>query len=136
MKRWPFEVFYDGECPLCMKEIRLLRWLDRNRSNILFTDIAAPDFDPLDYGGYTMDVFMAEIHGRKPDGTMVTGVEVFRQLYGAVGLGWIFAPTKWPIIRPIADYFYTVFARNRLRLTGRCTPELGCEVTPQSAATD
>ena len=128
MNQWPFEVFYDGECPLCMKEIRLLRWLDRNRGNILFTDIAAPDFDPQAYAGSTMDTLMAEIHGRLPDGTMVTGVEVFRQLYGAVGLGWLFAPTKWPVIKQIADWAYVKFAQNRLRLTGRCTPALGCDI--------
>ena len=44
-----FEVFYDGECPLCMREIRMLRRMDR-RGRIRFTDIAAPGLDasPLD----------------------------------------------------------------------------------------
>ena len=23
-----FEVFFDGDCPLCVKEIRMLRWLE------------------------------------------------------------------------------------------------------------
>ena len=39
------EVFYDGECPLCVREIRLLRRLDR-RGKIRFSNIAAPGFDP------------------------------------------------------------------------------------------
>lgn len=79
------EVFYDGECPLCMKEIRLLRRLDR-RARIRFTDISADCFSPqiLDR---TMTDFMDEIHGRLPNGQWITGVEVFRQLYAAVGLG-------------------------------------------------
>ena len=38
------EMFYDGDCPLCMRETRMLRRLDcLNR--IRFTDIAATDFD-------------------------------------------------------------------------------------------
>ncbi len=32
------EVFFDGECPLCMREIRMLRRLDR-KDRIRFTDI-------------------------------------------------------------------------------------------------
>ena len=34
------EVFYDGDCPLCMREIRMLTRKDR-AARIQFTDIAA-----------------------------------------------------------------------------------------------
>lgn len=27
--KWQVEVFYDGECPLCLREIKMLRWMDR-----------------------------------------------------------------------------------------------------------
>ncbi len=64
---------------------------------------------------------MAEMHGRLPDGTWVTGVEVFRRLYTAVGFGSAVWFTRLPIIRQILDLGYRVFAKNRLRLTGRCT---------------
>jgi predicted DCC family thiol-disulfide oxidoreductase YuxK len=42
----PFEieVFYDGACPLCLREINLLRRRDRKHA-IRFTDIAAVGFD-------------------------------------------------------------------------------------------
>lgn len=115
-----FEVFFDGDCPLCLKEIQLLRWLDRNTGNILFTDIADPHFDPIERTGLTMDELMAEIYGRMPNGDLVKGVEVFRQLYGAVGLGLFLAPTGWRPLRPLFDSMYSAFAKNRLRLTGRC----------------
>ncbi len=129
-----FEVFYDGDCPLCMKEIRMLQWMDRKNERILFTDIAAPDFNAKSATGKTQDELMAEIYGRLPSGEMVTGMEVFRQLYGAVGLGFLFAPTAWPVVSPAFDKAYKLFAKNRLRLTGRCSPETGCEVpsTPTS----
>ena len=127
-----FEVFYDGDCPLCMKEIRMLQWMDRNNHRILFTDIAAPDFNATAMTGKTQDELMAEIYGRLPSGEMVTGMEVFRQLYGAVGLGFVFAPTAWPVVAPAFDKAYQLFAKNRLRLTGRCNPETGCEVPSTS----
>ena len=73
-----FEVFYDGDCPLCLREINMLSKLDR-RSRLKLTDIAAPDFDAMATTGRSWQELMDEIHGRLPDGTMVTGVEVFRQ---------------------------------------------------------
>ena len=61
-----FEVFYDGDCPLCLKEIRMLSgWTGAGR--ILFTDIA-PDFSAEEATGRTHEQLMAEIYGRLPSG--------------------------------------------------------------------
>jgi predicted DCC family thiol-disulfide oxidoreductase YuxK len=111
------EVFYDGDCPLCTREIRVLRRLDR-RDRITFTNIAAADFVP---DGKDLATLMARIHGRLPDGTWVEGVEVFRELYAAVGFGPLVALTRLPGISHLLGAAYRVFARNRLRWTGRCT---------------
>ncbi len=111
-------VLFDGECPLCAREIHWLERMDRERGRIAFEDIAAPDFDAAKYGT-TFDALMARIHGVLPDGTLVEGVEVFRRAYSAVGLGWLVAPTRWPGLRGVFDAAYRVFARNRLRWTGR-----------------
>ena len=115
---WDVEVFYDGECPLCRREIAMLRRWDR-RSRIRFTDLTDPAFDPATVGR-TRDQLMAEIHGRLPNGQLIVGVEVFRRLYTAVGWGWMMPVTRWPGIRQILDVLYRLFARHRLRLTGRC----------------
>lgn len=112
------EVFYDGDCPLCVREIGMLRRMDR-KEKIVFTDIAADDFRAADYGK-DFDTLMAEIHGRLPGGQWIIGVEVFRRLYSAVGWGWLVAPTRLPGVRQGLDAFYRFFARYRLRLTGRC----------------
>lgn len=120
------EVFYDGDCPLCRREINMLRRWDKQHK-ILFTDIAAAGFDPAPLG-VSQETLMAEIHARLPDGRLVTGVEVFRRLYTAVGLGWLVAPTRLPILRHGLDAAYRVFAKNRLRLTGRCAADGACTV--------
>jgi predicted DCC family thiol-disulfide oxidoreductase YuxK len=114
----PVTVLYDGDCPLCSREIRWLERLDRGRGQIGFEDIASSGFDPSLYGRSQADL-MARIHGALPDGTVIEGMEVFRRAYAAVGLGWILAPTAWPGLRRLADAGYRWFARNRLRLTGR-----------------
>lgn len=116
--RMVVEVFYDGDCPLCLREIRLLKWLDA-KQRIAFTDIAASDFNAEVYG-LTQAQFMAEIQGRLPDGTWITGVEVFRRLYSAIGLGPLVWLTRLPGISHLADAGYRLFAKYRLPLTGRC----------------
>jgi predicted DCC family thiol-disulfide oxidoreductase YuxK len=123
--RWDVEVFFDGDCPLCVHEIGMLRWMDR-RERIRFTDISDGTFDPqlIDK---TMSELMAEIHGRLPNGEMIVGVEVFRRLYAAVGLGPLVALTRLPLISHGLDLGYRIFARNRLRFTGRCQ-DAGCSV--------
>lgn len=114
----PMRLLIDGECPLCRREGAFLMRLDRNRGRLQLIDITEPDFDAADYGA-TQDDVMGSIHARTPDGRIVTGMEAFRHAYRAVGLGWLLAPTGWPVLRPIFDAFYRWFARNRLRLTGR-----------------
>jgi predicted DCC family thiol-disulfide oxidoreductase YuxK len=127
-----FEVFFDGDCPLCVREIRMLQRLDR-RDRLRFTDIARADFDAADTGR-TWDELMARIHGRLPDGELVEGVEVFRRLYAAVGFGPLVALTRLPGVRHLLDAAYHLFAKNRLRLTGRCEKGV-CEVPPRAVTT-
>lgn len=120
------EVFFDGACPLCVREIDMLRRLDR-KQKIRFTDIAAPDFD-ADAVGLSYRALMDRIHGRLPSGEIIEGVEVFRRLYAAVGFGPLVAATRLWGIRHLLDKAYAMFAANRLRLTGRCAPDGSCAI--------
>ncbi len=125
----PFTILIDGGCPLCVREARFMRRLDRGRGRLRIVDIAAPGFDAGAYAT-THEAAMGAIHGVTDDGRTLTGMEVFRRAYDAVGWGWLLAPTGWPVIKPLADGAYRWFARNRLRLTrrsdaceaGRCAP--------------
>ncbi len=118
MTDFDVEVFYDGACPLCMREIRMLRRRD-HRARIRFTDIAAEGFDSAAVG-LTWEALMERIHGRLPDGTLIEGVEVFRRLYAAVGFRVLVTLSRAPGVSQLLELAYRLFARNRLRLTGRC----------------
>ena len=117
-ERPSFEILIDGECPLCRREAAAMRWLDRRHGRLVITDITDAQFDPTGYGVTFADL-MGTIHGVRADGRLVTGMEAFRRAYAAVGLGWVLAPTGWPGLRGLFDVLYRVFARHRLRLTGR-----------------
>lgn len=103
----------------------MLRRLDEN-GRIRFTDIAAPGFD-AGAVGLSYAELMRRIHGRLPNGELIDGVEVFRRLYAAVGFRRLVAFTRLPGVSQTLDAAYSLFAKNRLRFTGRCTPEL-CEM--------
>lgn len=124
------EVFYDGECPLCMREIRMLMRKDRD-GRIQFTNIAGPGFDASAYGT-TYQALMTRIRGRLPDGAWIEGVEVFRRLYTAIGFRWLVAVTRLPGISQLLSLAYVVFAKNRLRMTGRCAGG-ACALQPAAA---
>lgn len=115
------EVFYDGDCPLCMREVRMLQRLDKKKNRIRFTDIAAPGFSPEAAGlDLSRDELMETIRGRLPSGALIEGVEVFRRLYTAVGFGPVVRLSRLPGVSGVLDLSYDLFAKNRLRLTGRC----------------
>lgn len=108
----------------------MLRRLDR-RDAIRFTDIAAPGFDAASVG-IDHASLMARIHGRRANGELIEGVEVFRELYSAVGFRRLVSLTRLPGIAQLLDLAYHLFAKNRLRLTGRCEAHV-CE-RPTAAA--
>lgn len=119
-------VLYDGGCPLCLREVGLLRRRDGQRGRLAFVDIDAPDYDPGRFGGISYRQAMGRIHALAADGTVLRDLEVFRRAYQLVDLGWLYSPTRWPLLGPLADAAYGFWARQRLRWTGRPDLEQLC----------
>ena len=89
-------VWYDGACPLCRREIALMRRLDRRRA-ISFVDVAQEnDTCPVDRAA-----LLARFHARE-DGVVVSGAEAFAAMWRAI-----------PLLRPLG-----LAARNRWVLAG------------------
>jgi predicted DCC family thiol-disulfide oxidoreductase YuxK len=112
------DLLYDSECPLCKMEIEFLKKRDIYQ-RIRFTDISSPFYDPKQHGNVQYVDGMRRLSAVLPDNRVITGMDAVRSTYGAIGLGWIFAATKWPIIGQVVDVVYDVWAENRLRMTGR-----------------
>jgi predicted DCC family thiol-disulfide oxidoreductase YuxK len=112
----PLTIMIDGLCPLCKREGAMLLRMDRGRGLIKLLDITAPDFDASRFG-LTFDQVMGSIHALTPQGTIVNGLEVFRLAYDRLGWGWLWAPTAWPVLKPIFDRLYRIFAYYRPRLS-------------------
>jgi predicted DCC family thiol-disulfide oxidoreductase YuxK len=133
---WEIKLLYDGECPLCLREVNFLQKKDALRGKVAFVDIAADDYNPEENAGIDFETAMGRIHGILPDGTVIKNVEVFRRVYEALGMGWVYAITKLPVLGALANFIYGIWADLRLRLTGRPSLEtvikqrqerLGCD---------
>ncbi len=116
---WKIKLLYDGECPLCLREVNFLQKRDAGRGLVAFVDIAAENYNPEENGGISFAAAMGRIHAVLADGTILQNVEVFRQVYDILGIGWIYAATKWPVIGFLVDIIYEIWASWRLTLTGR-----------------
>lgn len=116
---WKIKLLYDGECPLCVREVNFLKKRDAGRGLVAFVDIADENYNPDANGGVDFETAMGRIHAVLPDGTLVKNVEVFRRIYETLGMGWVYAVTKLPVIGTIADFIYGIWADWRLALTGR-----------------
>ena len=116
---WKINLLYDGDCPLCLREVNFLQKKDAGRGLVKFTDIAALDYDPAENGGVDFETAMGRIHAVRADGTVVKNVAVFQEVYSALGIGWMYAPTKWPIVGPLVSKIYDLWADKRLAMTGR-----------------
>lgn len=113
-------LLYDGDCPLCMREVNFLRGRSTKYGDpINFVDIASPEYDPSVNGGISYEVAMGRIHGITGEGNILEGVTVFRAAYNAVGLGWVYSITTIPAIGWVADKIYDAWADRRLQWTGR-----------------
>ena len=107
-----FEVFFDGQCPLCKREIDMVRRKDK-LGRLKLTDISTGEYQTL--AGRNLVDMMKKIHGRCADGTFVTGVEVFREIYSRIGLGWLVSVSRLPVLKQLLDVAYRVFAYFRFR---------------------
>ncbi|MBB3587318.1 thiol-disulfide oxidoreductase DCC family protein [Sphingomonas sp. BK481] len=88
-------VWHDGDCPLCRREIALMRRLDR-RGAITFVDATDPDAScPIDRRD-----LLARFHARE-DGTMLSGAAAFAAMWRAI-----------PMLRPLG-----LLARNGMALS-------------------
>lgn len=117
-----------------MREVNFLRKRDAGRGLVDFVDIADERYTPRSHGGIDYETAMGRIHAVLPDGTVIKNVEVFRRVYKILGMGWIYAATKLPVIGAIVDTLYGIWANWRLALTGR--PDLATIIAQRQQRMD
>lgn len=108
-------LYYDGHCGFCRTEIARLRGWD-HAHRLAFADIAAPDFVPPP--GTSMQALNSEMHALAADGRLLVGIDSLLAAYTLVGRGWVMAPLRVRMLRPLFAALYRGFARKRYRISG------------------
>jgi predicted DCC family thiol-disulfide oxidoreductase YuxK len=65
MKPYPLTVYFDGECPICRREIDLMKIFNR-RERLQFIDFSTSSYRPTDHGLGQCDLGRV-IHARWSD---------------------------------------------------------------------
>ena len=104
----PVTVWYDGACPLCVREIALFRRLDR-RGAIAFVDVAGDGACPLD-----RETLLARFHAREAGGPMVSGAAAFAAMWRAIpALRPLGRLAQTPGVLWVLERLYRLFLRTR-----------------------
>lgn len=104
-------VFFDGACPLCIREIGLLRRLDK-RERIAFQDVSPPD--AAEFCPISQEILLARFHVQRADGKIVDGAEAFTEAYAQIPwFSWLRPVGRFPPSRAILNAIYSVFLKVR-----------------------
>lgn len=71
---------------------------------------------PLNAQGISYDEAMETIHAIRPDGTVAQGTNAIKEMYAAVGLGWLIWLMELPIATKLVDLIYEYLSKNRISL--------------------
>jgi predicted DCC family thiol-disulfide oxidoreductase YuxK len=110
----PDTLFCDGQCPLCMREVRLLTQIADD--GLRLTDLHDVPDNP---GEPTGQVRLENLHLRTCDGEWLTGVDATVRAWSHTRWGFLFRMLRWPLIGPLADAVYRYWAR-RSTMRARC----------------
>jgi predicted DCC family thiol-disulfide oxidoreductase YuxK len=112
---YPSVVMYDGGCLLCRSEMQYLKQRDR-QGRLLLVDISDPDFD-AGIWGFRQAALTDALHVLTGEGEWLIGMPAVRHVYARVGLGWLLAPTSWPLFSGLSDLAYRYTAQHRALLS-------------------
>ena len=112
-------VYHDGECPICNVEINAMKRLDKQQK-IKWVDISR-DQAALDAAGLGYQETMDRIHVKQADGSMITGVSGFLVVWAQLPYFRRLVPIikRVPFLQRGLEWAYVLFAKYRLKLTGK-----------------
>ncbi|MFT3734429.1 MAG: DUF393 domain-containing protein [Rhodocyclaceae bacterium] len=117
---YPLTVYYDRACPLCRREMHALKARDQG-DRIQLVNISDERFD-ASTTGFDAASLDAALHARGADGTVLRGLDAIQASYEAVGLGMLYHWTRTPLMRPLMDRAYRLFAAHRNTLSPLVAP--------------
>ncbi len=102
-------LYYDGLCPLCQREMKLLRRLKSNALRLL--DIHKQWQMPAT----EREAMLRQLHLRLPEGRWLKGADASVEAWRYTRIGWLIKPLRWPLIGAVVDRVYRRWALRRFQ---------------------
>lgn len=104
-------VYFDGACPLCRREVRFYRGLDKD-GRIAWEDVSRPDATPG--CDLSREAALQRFHVRQPDGSLASGAAGFVAVWRRLpGLRWLAPLAAWPPALRLLERSYIGFLKIR-----------------------
>jgi len=111
---YPLTIYYDASCPLCTREVTLLKRYD-HADMLQLVDCSPEEFAAVE--GHTRAAMMQLIHARDAAGRWLIGAPVFAAAYRASGFALIASLWGSARLQPLWAVVYPWIARNRMLLS-------------------
>lgn len=112
------KLLYDGECPLCKREICHLQKKD-DQSKVRFVNISSKEYLPTENNNIDYPEAMSQMHAIDGKGNTITGIPAFAAVYARCQFLVASTLLRLPFLQWLFKPLYTLFAKNRLWITGR-----------------
>lgn len=99
-------LYYDGQCPLCKTEIDHL-------SKIAGDELALENIHNENSSHKSKKELLQTLHFKTDDGRWLTGLDATVAAWSHTRWAGVFAALRWPLIKPIADWVYKIWAKRR-----------------------
>ena len=102
-----YSLYFDGSCPLCKREMAVLRRLKSSQLRLLNIHDAV---------GLSQDekaAYLAVLHLQLPNGDWLRGVDANVTAWSFTPIGFLWIPLRWKFWRSAVDRLYMRWAKNR-----------------------
>lgn len=103
-------LFYDGQCPLCNREMGHLRKAADDQ--LVLQDIHELD-NPEIWPGTTAEQLLKRLHLLRESGDFEIGLKANVGAWSHTRIGWLFRFLLWPGIRQVVEMVYVRWADRR-----------------------
>ena len=116
-------LYYDGQCPLCSKEITQLK--KKQRGGLAFQDIhqineSAQAAQNTAASLPNKNTLLQTLHLHTANGQWLLGPAATVAAWQHTHWGWLFRPLNWAVLAPVVNKVYTYWAKKRYQRLYGC----------------
>jgi predicted DCC family thiol-disulfide oxidoreductase YuxK len=125
-------LYYDGACPLCRREINIVRRLTQH---VDFVDVHQLSEAEIP-ASFSRPALLRDLHLLDRSGQWHIGLAANVGLWQRTRFGFIWRILQWPVIHPLAQWGYRWWADRRFTKMGYCADSVSCAPPSSSRVSD